>query len=90
MPRYDNHLGGVGLGLAAGAGVLVLAPIVLPLAVRVLRPIAKAALETGILLGRGLREAASELVAEARAQLAAARAQSASDPGATGPAVGAG
>jgi uncharacterized protein DUF5132 len=61
-------------GLAIGIGALVFVPGVLPTIGRVLRPAAKAAIKGGMVFYREtiaeLGEAANDLVAEARAEIA--------------------
>ncbi|HEY3908625.1 MAG TPA: DUF5132 domain-containing protein [Stellaceae bacterium] len=65
--------GGAVTGLAIGAGVLLLAPGVLPAVGRAIRPIAVGAIKTGMTLYNQatstVRETAEDLVAEARAEL---------------------
>jgi hypothetical protein len=62
-------------GIAVGVGALLLAPTVIPAVGRVLRPAVKAAIKGGMVLYREtiaeIGEAASDLVAEARAELEA-------------------
>jgi hypothetical protein len=62
-----------GPAVAVGIGALFLAPKVLPALGRVLRPIAKGAIKTGISLYEqtyaSVAEATGDLVAEARAEL---------------------
>ena len=62
-------------GLAIGAGALMLAPSVLPAIGQVLRPAAKAVIKGGLVLYREtvseIGEVASDLFAEARAELEA-------------------
>ncbi len=69
----DMFKGSTATGLAVGIGALFLAPTVLPVIGRVLRPAAKAALKSGMVFYREtiaeLGEAAGDLVAEARAEL---------------------
>ena len=65
-----------GTGLAiVGAGVLLLAPGLLPAVGRMIRPLAVGAIKTGMTVydqaASGLREATGDLVAEARAELEA-------------------
>ena len=65
--------GGVATGLAVGAGVLLLAPGLLPAVGRAVRPLAVGAIKTGMAVygqtAATLREATEDLVAEARAEL---------------------
>ena len=60
-------------GLAVGVGALLLAPSVLPAVGQVLRPAAKAVIKGGLVLYREtvseIGEVASDLFAEARAEL---------------------
>lgn len=67
--------GGAMTGLAVGAGVLLLAPGLLPAVGRALRPVAVGAIKTGMTVYKetssGLREATGDLLAEARAGLEA-------------------
>lgn len=77
MNGVDDFLkGNVLAGLLVGVGVVVLAPVVLPVLVAVSRPVAKSAIKTGVILFDKGREAAAEmtevfedLVAEARSEL---------------------
>jgi hypothetical protein len=62
--------------IAAGIGVAVLAPVLLPIIAGAGRPLARAAIKTGIIMYEKGREAAAEvgevfddLVAEARAEI---------------------
>ena len=61
-------------GLAVGIGTLLLAPVLAPALARIARPLAKGVLSTGIGLYRQtvepLRHGMTELVAEARMELA--------------------
>ncbi|MBO0734386.1 MAG: DUF5132 domain-containing protein [Methylocapsa sp.] len=75
---------GEGAGpVALGAGAIILAPTLFPLAGRILRPVAKGAIKTGMWLYREtfavIAESASDLVAEARSELEA-ESQHAADP----------
>jgi hypothetical protein len=67
--------GGALTGVAVGAGVLLLAPGLLPAVGRALRPVAVGALKTGMTVyqqtSSSLREATEDLLAEARAELEA-------------------
>src|ERR671932_2238690 len=72
---FDDMLKGAGGSvLVAGAAALLLAPLVLPVVGRALRPVAKTVLKTGIVLYRDLSHqvegAMSGIVDEARAELA--------------------
>jgi hypothetical protein len=64
-------------GLAIGAGVLLLAPTLLPLIGRMVRPLAVGVIKTGMVVynqtAATLREATEDIVAEARAELDAQR-----------------
>lgn len=67
--------GNIVTGLAIGIGTAVLAPVLVPAVGALLRPVAKAAIKTGILAydwGRQtaaqVGEAASDMAAEARAE----------------------
>jgi len=69
-----KDLVGEGAGpVALGVGAILLAPTLFPLAGRILRPIAKGAIKTGIWLYReacaSVAEPASDLIAEARSEL---------------------
>jgi hypothetical protein len=68
----DIFEGNLGAGLAI-AGAVVLAPTVLPAVGRLVRPIAKTAIKTGMMIYRetlsGVGDVTSDLVAEARAEL---------------------
>lgn len=67
--------GGTLTGVAVGAGVLLLAPGLLPAMGRALRPVAVGVIKTSMTVYKqtasGLREATEDLVAEARAELEA-------------------
>lgn len=74
----DVLKGNILAGLAIGVGVVVLAPVVVPLVAGIGKPLAKAAIKTGITLYDKALEATAEmgevfedLVAEARAELQA-------------------
>jgi hypothetical protein len=73
-----NRSVGLGTGLAVGLGVAILAPMVLPLLAAIVRPIAKGAIKTGMVLFQKGRIMAAEavenledLAAEAKAEMAA-------------------
>ena len=75
MALFDNgfKLGG---SIAVGAGVMILAPIVVPIVASVLRPIAKAAIKGSMIAYGKVKETAAEtvetfedLAAEAKAEL---------------------
>ncbi|HET9147051.1 MAG TPA: hypothetical protein VFN77_03305 [Acetobacteraceae bacterium] len=63
-------------GLATGIGVVLLTPVLVPAVTRILRPVAKEVMRTGITVYRGVMEpvsgAVSDLVAEAQLELATA------------------
>jgi hypothetical protein len=71
----DLFKGSTATGIAVGVGALLLAPTVLPAVGRVLRPAVKAAIKGGLVVYRetiaDIGEVASDLVAEARAELEA-------------------
>jgi hypothetical protein len=77
MALFDNLLeGGAARGLAIGIGAAVLVPIALPVLATVGKPVARAAIKTGILMYEKGRETVAEftevmedLVAEAKADL---------------------
>jgi hypothetical protein len=75
MALFEDVLeGGTGPGLLIGIGALVLGPTVLPAVGRALRPMAKAAIKTGIRIYEEgvatVSEATGDIVAEARSELA--------------------
>ena len=68
--------GNIVTGLAMGIGGLILAPIVIPVVVGIVKPLAKVAVRGGVVLYKKGREAASEageavsdIVAEAKSEL---------------------
>jgi hypothetical protein len=69
----DLFKGSAMTGIVVGVGALMLAPTVIPAVGRVLRPAVKAAIKGGMVLYNEtiaeIGEAASDLVAEARAEL---------------------
>src|SRR5689334_5396572 len=69
----DVFKGNLATGLAIGAGALLLGPTVIQAVGGVLRPAAKAAIKGGMVFYRetlsGIGEMASDLVAEAKAEL---------------------
>ena len=76
MAIEDFFKSGTGRGIAIGIGVAILAPLVLPTVARAARPLARAALKSGLLLLEKGRETAAELgevmedlVAEAKADI---------------------
>ena len=83
MGLLDNGLLGNGLkgnvvtGLAIGIGAAILAPVIIPLAASIFKPLAKATIKGGITLYEKGQEMVAEagevvedLVAEAKAELA--------------------
>lgn len=71
-------------GLAVGIGAALLAPVIVPIATSILRPLAKSVIKGGILLyekgretGAELAETLEDLVAEARSELETPAAQAA-------------
>jgi len=72
MALEDIFEGNFGAGLAI-AGAAILAPTVLPAVGRMVRPVAKTAIKTGMMLYRetlaGVGDVTSDIVAEARAEL---------------------
>lgn len=72
----DIFKGGAGSGLAVGVGAAILAPVVLPVVGRIVKPVAMAALRTGISLYREtsteVSRVATDLYREAEADLATA------------------
>lgn len=83
MALFNNGLkGNILTGLAIGIGASVLAPAVIPVLANIVKPLAKAAVKGGIILyEKGLetfaetKEVIEDLVAEAKAELAEAKAQ---------------
>ncbi|WP_026871667.1 DUF5132 domain-containing protein [Inquilinus limosus] len=74
MALFEDVLkGGTGTGLLVGLGAVLLAPTVLPTVGRVLRPVAKTVIKTGMVLYNetlsGVGEVTGDIVAEARAEL---------------------
>lgn len=83
-PKFKDLMEEIPGGWVAGIGVLVVAPLVAPVLMKAGKPLAKAALKGGLRLyekGRGAIAEAGEvfedLVAEAQAELADERAQTA-------------
>jgi hypothetical protein len=73
-----------GSAIAIGAGVVLLAPIVIPVVASVMKPLAKAALKGGMLAYENARIAIAEtketiedIAAEARSEIAAGQGQAA-------------
>ena len=78
MAVFEDMFKGASLpGLAVGIGVAVLAPVLLPAVGRVLRPVAKSVIRTGIAAWREasaqVGETAGPIVAEARSEMAPGR-----------------
>lgn len=78
MAVWDDMFKGAGLpGLAVGIGAAVLVPVVAPAVGRMLRPVAKTVIRTGITVWREatgqIAAATGPLVAEARSEMDAAR-----------------
>jgi hypothetical protein len=78
--RNGFRLGGTATTMAIGAGAVLLAPVLLPMAASVLRPVAKAAIKGGILAFENAKVAVAEtketfedIAAEARAEVASAQ-----------------
>ena len=76
MALFDNGFK-MGGSLVVGAGVVLLAPIVIPVVASVMKPIAKAAIKGGLLAYGKIKETAAEtmetvedLAVEAKAELA--------------------
>lgn len=73
MALLEEFFEGAAGPVAIGVGALILAPRVLPAVGRLLRPIAKGAIKTGMALYEetyaSMAEATGDLVAEARAEL---------------------
>lgn len=65
--------GGVGTGVAIGAGVLLLVPGLLPAIGRMVRPLAVGVIKTGVVMyneaAATVREASEDIMAEVRAEL---------------------
>ncbi|MEM5789921.1 MAG: DUF5132 domain-containing protein [Syntrophobacteraceae bacterium] len=88
MALFDSGFK-LGTGLAIGIGVLILAPVAIPAVAAVVRPLAKAAVKSGLILVERTRElvaetqeAISDMKAEAEAELADERRQDAATPSA--------
>jgi hypothetical protein len=76
MAIEDFFKSNTGKGIAIGIGVAVLAPLVLPTVARAARPLARAAIKSGLLFFEKGRETAAELgeviddlLAEAQAEI---------------------
>lgn len=76
--------GGAATNIAVGAGVLLLAPSVLPVVGRALRPVAVGLIKTGMTVynqtATTVRETTEDLMAEARAELEAQQGTEAPPP----------
>ncbi len=77
-----------GTAMAIGAGVVLLAPVVIPAVASVLKPLAKAAIKGGMLAYENARVAIAEtketiedIAAEAQSEMAASRGQAAAKAG---------
>lgn len=73
MALFEELFEGAAGPVAIGIGALVLAPKVLPVVGRILRPVVKGAIKTGMTIYEetyaSVAEATGDLVAEARAEL---------------------
>jgi len=73
MAVFEDLLEGGATPVALGVGAIVLAPTLLPVIGRIIRPIAKGAIKTGMAIYQetyaAVAEATGDLVAEARAEL---------------------
>ncbi len=74
MALFEDLLKAEGAGpLALGVGALLLAPTLLPAVGRILRPVVKGAIKTGIAVYEetyaSVKEATGDIIAEARAEL---------------------
>ena len=76
MPAEDFFKSNVGKGVAIGIGAALLAPVVLPVLAKAGRPLARAAIKSGMLLFEKGRETVEEigevvedLIAEAQAEI---------------------
>jgi Protein of unknown function (DUF5132) len=81
MGLFDNGFkGNILTGLAIGIGASVLAPAIIPVLANIAKPVAKAALKSGLVLyEKGMetfaetKEVVEDLLAEAKAELAEAK-----------------
>jgi hypothetical protein len=81
MALWDDVFGnGVSTGVVVGLGAAILAPAILPVVATVVKPMAKGAIKLGVILYERGRETIAEvgeiiedLVAEAKAEVAAAQ-----------------
>ena len=76
MAIEDFFKSDVGKGLALGIGAAILAPVILPMVAQAARPLARAAIKSGIILyGKGreaiaeLGEVVEDLMAEAQVEM---------------------
>jgi hypothetical protein len=76
MATEEFFKSGTGKGIAIGIGVAILAPLLLPTVAKAARPLARAAIKSGLLLFEKGRETAAELgevmedlLAEAQAEI---------------------
>jgi hypothetical protein len=71
-------------GLVTGIGAVLLAPVLAPMVTRILRPVAKEVMRTGITVYRGVMEPVSgvvgDLIAEAQLELELATASAGAAP----------
>jgi len=86
MALFDNGLK-IGTPILLGIGVLILAPVIAPVAASALKPLVKATIKTGLSLVQNGRELISEaaesfedITAEVKAELIAERAGPAVNP----------
>jgi len=86
MALFDNGLK-IGAPILLGIGVLILAPVIAPVAASALKPLVKATIKTGLSLVQKGRELISEaaesfedITAEVKAELIAERAGPAVNP----------
>jgi hypothetical protein len=87
MALFDNGLNKIGTPILFGIGILILAPVIAPVAASIVKPLAKATIKTGLSLvqkGRELiseaAEAFEDITAEVKAELIAERAGTTADP----------
>jgi len=87
MALFDNGLNKIGTPILLGIGILILAPVIAPVAASIIKPLAKATIKTGLSLvqkGRELiseaAEAFEDITAEVKAELIAERAGPTADP----------
>ena len=58
-----------GTSVAIGAGVVLLAPVVIPILGSIMKPLAKTAIKGGILAYEGMKVTLKDLAAEAKAEI---------------------